>query len=517
MRPKYVKLIKEYINAKPDYKDAIKEIKANILVTGATEEEFTQALKDLAITPGFIENQQEEKDYSEFLEKKTKDSKKQKKKKKPHKLSQFIEIEVIGHAVFLVLFLIIGVVFISSPHFNNEFSLPALHFQAQKENSANTAITNKRSEKESIIPQVYAGGQEVNATKIFSYPVSDITLVVSGNPKKEVLGFFPYWMMDVQEKISLDALTTVSLFGVETDGDGNIITTRDQDIVDGGWAMWNNPKLNDFIIRAKKKQITLALTIKAFNNTNIERLVDSDTAQKQFISNALYLINSKNLDGINLDFEYVGTPAPQTRHAFTRLVMNLRAEMKRQAPNSTLTIDTYATAAVTPGLFDLELLVEQVDAFVIMGYDIHTPQGSPGAVAPMGGNLNIQSLTQSYLERISPDKIILAVPYYGYDWPVTVAAHSERIGDASTLAYAEIAEVSKQSAIYWDEITQTPWYRYNDDSKTAHEVHFENTRSLGIKYDYVNKKDLKGIGIWALGYDGLNPDLRSLIIEKFAQ
>ncbi|MCL4415334.1 MAG: glycosyl hydrolase family 18 protein, partial [Actinobacteria bacterium] len=114
----------------------------------------------------------------------------------------------------------------------------------------------------------------------------------------------------------------------------------------------------------------------------------------------------------------------------------------------------------------------------------------------------------NYLEKIPAEKIILAVPYYGYDWP--------KNSSASILSYSEIANSSKNSKISWDETTQTPFYNYSDDNDVEHVVHFDNVRSLGIKYDFVNKKDLKGIGIWALGYDGQNQELKKLIVDKFS-
>ncbi len=151
-----------------------------------------------------------------------------------------------------------------------------------------------------------------------------------------------------------------------------------------------------------------------------------------------------------------------------------------------------------------------------MGYDIHTPKGSPGPVAPLEGAVSILGFMQSYLEKVPSDKLILAVPYYGYDWPLkpdgTATGEPGR-----TLPYAEIASMSKGKNIIWDEVAQTPSIRYVDtETSTPRILFFENIRSLGAKYDFINKKNLKGMGIWALGYDGLNNDLRSLIFEKFA-
>jgi spore germination protein YaaH len=43
----------------------------------------------------------------------------------------------------------------------------------------------------------------------------------------------------------------------------------------------------------------------------------------------------------------------------------------------------------------------------------------------------------------------------------------------------------------------------------------EDTRSLGAKYDFALSKNLAGVGVWALGNDGDNPELWDLLKQKF--
>ena len=47
MRDKYIELIKEYVRQKPEYKDALNELKDEVLNVGATEEEFDEAVKQI--------------------------------------------------------------------------------------------------------------------------------------------------------------------------------------------------------------------------------------------------------------------------------------------------------------------------------------------------------------------------------------------------------------------------------------------------------------------------------------
>ena len=314
------------------------------------------------------------------------------------------------------------------------------------------------------IPVVYATSQTVDAGKIFSVKSTNVQLTVTGKPKKEVLGFFPYWMMSEQNQINLATLTSLSLFGLDVNGNGDIIT-GDNDDASGGWTMWKDPSLDAFIDRAKDQDVKVYLTLKSFDNNNIERIAASDDAQQKLIANALYFVNSKALDGINIDFEYVGTPSEKTRTGFTRLITNLNAELKRQTPNTILTIDTYLVSGSEKGIFDIPMLARNCDAFIIMGYDMHTPLGGPGPVSAMGGDTNIVGYVQNYLEQVDASKLILAVPYYGYDWPENIASPSADM--VKILPYAEVAKQSQNLQLNWDETSETPSFTYNDSKELS--------------------------------------------------
>jgi spore germination protein YaaH len=470
MRDNYVEIIKEFIRKKSEYKNTLDLIKKDVTMMGGTEQEFEEAIKELE-----DENA---------------------KKRKLPKLSK--KNTLISLGVFFFSIFYVSLIY-------------SLIFTPPK----NVALTNENLAKNQAFehnpfPVVYASTREVDANKVFSVPPSEKqNIVVPGRPKKEVLGFFPYWMLDKHKEVSVSYLTSVSLFGLTVTGRGEIAKVTGEGN-DPGWVMWTDGRLDDFIQKAKKSRVKVYLTFKSFNNDDIETISKNASYQDAFISNALFLVNSKNLDGINIDFEYIGDPDEATRNGFTQLITKLNQELKRQIPDSNLSIDTYLVSGGRFDLFDIQTLAENLDHFVIMGYDMHTPNGGAGPVAAMGGETNVITYVQNYLEKVGPEKLILAVPYYGYDWP------DDKSSGASVkiLPYAQIAEVSKSNKINWNELSQTPFYSYNEEG-VSRIVHFDNVRSLGIKYDFINREGLAGVGIWALGYDGYNLDLEKLIIDKF--
>lgn len=367
---------------------------------------------------------------------------------------------------------------------------------------------------------IFINDHKVEIEKAFKTEASKLKLTISGQLKKEVFGFLPYWALPESDKIDIRLLTTVSYFGLDIDGAGNIMRFGGDGKVLEGYNGWQDSvKLDDFIKRAKRNRTKVQVTLKNFDRGNIEQLVNSQAAQANFINNALYLMNSKSLDGINIDFEYVGTPPQKVIDGFSVMIADLNKELKRQYPKSKLTICTYIDAASHTRLFDVAILAQNSDALVIMGYDFHTPNSqAAGPVAPMEGyGSSMVGFMSSYLDKVPADKLVLAVPYYGYDWPTTGSGQNATStgGQARALPYAEILEATKNTQINWDENAQTPWYSYKDGEGTR-VVHFENDRSLGIKYDFINNKNLQGVGIWALGFDGLRTELLQLLADKFA-
>jgi spore germination protein YaaH len=417
--------------------------------------------------------------------------------------------------VFLTLLTVGGLAFFNqgkSPQNKNYIAQVA----AQPDSTSQPQIASEGKKS-----PVFINDQVISIDKAFNSQPTQIKLTVNGALKKEVFGYLPYWSVDKLDQIDTKLLTSVAYFGLEVGPDGEIIK-QDNNGTAAAWQIWqSDPKLISFMRKLKSQRIKTLLTFKAFSNDNIEKLVQSPQASKTFIDNVLYQMSSKALDGVNLDFEYVGTPPDGVKDKFSILISDLNKQMKRQYPKSTLTLATYARSAKTDELFDVQLLAANSDGLVIMGYDFHTPDsGNAGAVAPMGGEgINLLDYINAYLDKVPPEKLILAVPYYGYDWPTQSKTVNSPVaaGNVKILSYAEIAEQSQKLTVNWDDSTQTPWYNYVDpETKQTRVVHFENVRSLGVKYDFINKRNLQGMGIWALGLDGRNTDLEQLLADKFA-
>ncbi len=140
----------------------------------------------------------------------------------------------------------------------------------------------------------------------------------------------------------------------------------------------------------------------------------SKAAKIRFIKQALALMVRRSADGANFDFE----PMPQSLSLdYAKFLAQFKAAMLKQFPRAKLVVATSAGAPYT--LIDgIENIVDQM---LVMTYNYRWSGSTvTGAIAPLDNTTRTVKLhIERYLKHVAASKMILGVPYYGYDWPVT--------------------------------------------------------------------------------------------------
>jgi spore germination protein YaaH len=179
-----------------------------------------------------------------------------------------------------------------------------------------------------------------------------------------------------------------------------------------------------------------------------------------------------------------------------------------------------ATPAVDwSGSWDLKSLSEICDYLIVMGYNYYWSTSSiAGPVAPLAGeNYNITRTVNTYLTAgVAPEKLLLGLPWYGYDWPVTGASRKSATTDTGTSRVFSAAEelATKHSKTY-DELTSSAWVSYKSGTLWR-QLWFDNNESLLAKYNFAASKNLGGIGIWALSYEGSYDEVWTTIKKVYS-
>jgi len=347
-----------------------------------------------------------------------------------------------------------------------------------------------RAEPKSLDNQFSIGGEVAPLA-----PKSTISI------QKDVFGFHPYWMGSDYEDYRYDLLSHIAYFGAKIETNGDITDTHD-------WPFYG------LVNKAHQNGVKVVLVARNFTSSEVSALLSNPTARGRAINNLVTEVQKADGDGVNIDFEYVLEPQ---RDNLVTFMTDLTNTFHTQIPGSHVSIDMPAVDWWDS--YDLARLGAAVDALMIMGYDYHwSGSTEAGPVAPLvtngkwsGSSYNVSDTISTYLEETSSDKILLGVPYYGYDWEVSssnVPANTTSRGSATTYAEAAVATTSYNRQ--WDSDSYTPFYQYSN-----RQVWYDDAESLGHKYDLVNDNNLAGIGIWALGYDGSRTELWDKMAEKF--
>lgn len=353
---------------------------------------------------------------------------------------------------------------------------------------------------------------------------------LKAKPKKlqyEVFGYLPYWSFDKLQYLHLDLLSTIAYFALEID-------PQSGEFLRAGayWNNWNGNDMKELIQRANEEKTNILLTIKLFENTPIEQFLACGKCRDKTIAEAVKEIKEKGVQGANVDFEYFGTPPQDTVIKFAQFMRDLTDIVHKEVKGSTVSMAVYATSAREERIHNVELVGSFIDYIFIMGYDFFRPASTnAGPVAPLYGvekyGYDLQTSVEDFLQVIPAEKIVLGVPYYGYDWPVEsqganakVLEFNDNNGGISVIYYDKIPQIEKDNklTLSWDPKAEVPYYSYYDlDKKVWRQVYYENERSLREKYDFIRSKKIRGVGIWALGFDADRPELWDLLEEKFTR
>ncbi len=114
------------------------------------------------------------------------------------------------------------------------------------------------------------------------------------------------------------------------------------------------------------------------------------------------------------------------------------------------------------------------------------------AVAPIN---NVRRVVEYAVSEIPPEKIMLGIPNYGYDWILPFESGITRATAIGNEYALEIAQ-RNNAAIEFDETAQSPYFYYRDRQGLEHVVWFEDVRSIAAKFNLIREFNLRGGGYW---------------------
>lgn len=366
--------------------------------------------------------------------------------------------------------------------------------------------------------------------KPLSSPISSLTtfrfLQESRLPRtgdKVIYGFLPYW--NINDVELQKELTHLSYFSLTIGGNGKLITTENN-YAEPGYNKLQSEEFLELSNQALENGSAVELTITQFNGDDIYQLLTSDTAQQNLLNDLDGAILAYPISGINIDIEPAGSGSARLQDEMTAFVRDLSHHLDSKYDGIQLSIDVYAGAANNTSIWNIQEIEPYVDYIVVMAYDFHRRSSTTaGPVAPLFGgkelwDSDINQHLQVFLEQVPARKLLLGIPFYGYEWQTTSReSQSHTFPDTgSTASISRVADLLEQKEElfveeHWNENALSPYLSYEEDGE-IYVIYYENSRSISYKLDFVNQLDLGGIAIWALGYEGDSRELWDVIERK---
>lgn len=230
-----------------------------------------------------------------------------------------------------------------------------------------------------------------------------------------------------------------------------------------------------------------------FSNNLIHGMLENEEGKERLMEELLAEMRRSSFSGVDVDFEYI---LAEDRDLFTGFVAELTRRMNAEGYRVSVALAP-KTSADQPGLLyegkDYRGLGEAANEVLLMTYEWGYKYGPPMAVAPLN---KVRQVVEYALTEIAPEKILLGVPNYGYDWILPFVRGESQ---AVTIGHVEAVQIAINNGvpIQYDETAQSPFFLYERDG-VMHEVWFEDVRSLERKYDLIREFGLRGMGVWQI-------------------
>lgn len=308
--------------------------------------------------------------------------------------------------------------------------------------------------------------------------------------KKNYL-FVPYWTMD-NRAIDSKAFDSLIYFGIAPGSDGI-------DKKDAGYK--NISKFNREASPSAEKLLAVVMTDQDMNT----KVFDDKNLEDKIIKESIEIAKNNNFSGIVLDFEL----SALSFQSVIDKVNSLHADFYKQAHSSNLSFysailgDSYYRGKP----YDIKFISKNSDKIIIMSYNFHKSQGSPGPNFPYEGReiygYDFKAMTDDFIKDAGIEKIVVAYGLFGYDWTVDEKSRAKKQASTFTLSQIKnkfIGKCSLNCSIQRDKASAETQIKYKDEEGNAHVVWFEDEESMNTKNEYLKTKGINQTAIWAYSY-----------------
>jgi len=237
--------------------------------------------------------------------------------------------------------------------------------------------------------------------------------------------WLPFWQKQsgaTDISLHLDALNEVSPFSYEVGSGGKLLD--DLKISSGAWDGWFSAM--------RELKIKIVPTLAWFDGDGIYTMLSNTKTRQAHEDTIKNLVVSKNFDGIDIDYESMTSSTKPYFSLFIQglaqrlhpLKKTLTCTIVPRMPASSLSLNPSTT---TPQYAeDYSVLNKYCDEVRVMAYDQGTidvkldiSKGNGTLYAPVADPDWVTKVIKLATATISPKKIMLGIPTYGYEYEVS--------------------------------------------------------------------------------------------------
>lgn len=305
-------------------------------------------------------------------------------------------------------------------------------------------------------------------------------------PKSVVVASVPYWSFDTGTSLLVDNRQDVNelspwIYGLN--GDGQIVEQFPQ-----GHSSAKGLKA----MRELKKPLVPTIANVSGGGWSYQpfgSILHSPSRLQEHVNDIVSLVRDSDYAGVDIDYENL---RGSDRSAFTGFLSTLAAALHKDG--RTLSVAVFAKT--TDVGYDQRNVAQDyaaigrvADEVRLMGYDYHWTTSGPGPIGPVDW---IRGVLKYATSQIPAHKIVLGVPFYGYDW----VGHKGR-----TVTWNAATDLARQhgATVHFDATSQCPWFAYTAADGSKHTVWFENTASTSAKLRAAKQQGIRGVFLWMFG------------------
>jgi cellulose synthase/poly-beta-1,6-N-acetylglucosamine synthase-like glycosyltransferase/spore germination protein YaaH/peptidoglycan/xylan/chitin deacetylase (PgdA/CDA1 family) len=265
---------------------------------------------------------------------------------------------------------------------------------------------------------------------------------------------------------------------------------------DGHLEIDQNTKLDAWMKSMKSTGLEIPI-MSMVNNYNgkdwaikdMAEMLARPAARQRLIKELTDFTTQQHEPGIVVDFEQVPKSSMED---FQHFIHDLGESLR--AANLKLMIALPAA----DWTYDYKFLAAQTDAMILMNYDFHYPTSDPGPIAAQDWFVtNIQNITK----LVPPEKIVMGIANYGYDWEAKSKATPHPIAQPVTFQQAIVTAVESETDVEFDSDSLSPHYSYEDEKNNVHQVWMLDALTAYNELRVAERAGVRGTALWRLGME----------------